>query len=115
MNSVQIPREAVEASIPAPGKYEMRATVEVDSYGLMYPHDTGEMHFVEWWAQRGAAFLDSATHAAIRDSQRAQHEETDRLRAQVQHLQAEVNRLNRLHVERDAIERARATQLRAKP
>jgi hypothetical protein len=33
--------------------------------------------------------------------------EADRLRAQVQELRAEVNRLNRLHDERDAIERGR--------
>ena len=113
MTGVSIPREAVEASVPAPGKYQMRATVEVDSYGLMYPHDTGEMHFAEWWVQRGATFLSATDQAVIREGRRAQQDESDHLRAQVQALQAEVNRLNKLHDERDAIERGRAAELRA--
>jgi hypothetical protein len=53
------------------------------------------------------ALTSQADHAAILASRRNQLIETDRLRTQVQELQAEVNRLNRLHDERDAIERGR--------
>jgi hypothetical protein len=53
------------------------------------------------------ALTSQADHATILAGRRNQPIETDRLRTQVQELQAEVNRLNRLHDERDAIERGR--------
>jgi hypothetical protein len=90
-----------------PGRYRMSVDVEVDEHGLLYPHDTGAMHTTQWWQQRNASFTTAETHAAILAGRRNQLIETDRLRTQVQELRAEVNRLNRLHDERDAIERGR--------
>jgi hypothetical protein len=90
-----------------PGRYRLSVDVEIDEHGLLYPHDTGAMHTVEWWLKRNASLITGEDHAAILAGRRNQLAETDRLRAQVQTLQAEVNRLNRLHDERDAIERGR--------
>lgn len=89
-----------------PGRYRMTAEVEIDEYGVIRPHDTAQMFLVDWWRKRGASVITTDAYAAILAGRRNRVAEHGQLRARVQVLQAEVNRLNALLDEHDAIQRA---------
>lgn len=87
-----------------------RTAWHVDGDGILHINHQSEDNDLHEAAYRLVPVEQVWVEAAIRDGRRAEQDEAARIRAQMQQLQAEVNRLTRLHDERDAIERA---QLRA--
>lgn len=76
-----------------PGKYRVTVELDVDEHGFVYPHDTTQMLTADWWLKHNASFVDTSAYNAMLAGRRNRAAETERLRGQVQQLQAEVNRL----------------------